>query len=123
MKEQVKIEDKKEFEKLSQIYAALLFAAMITPIPLIRFLKIPGIAIWCVLMAVTLYVAVLVEKKKKLFDIQTYKEIIAFTEGSTLDEISKAREEGKRPYQKVFLALGVAVITLIIAILFGLLLK
>lgn len=123
MKEQVKIEDKKEFEKLSHIYAFLLLASIVTPIPLVHFLKIAGIVIWCVLMAVTLYIAVLVEKKKKQFDIQTYREIIAFTEGRTLDEISKAREEAKRPYQKAFLALGVAVITLIIAILFTLILK
>lgn len=35
----------------------------------------------------------MVEKKKKQFDIQTYREIIAFTEGEGLDEIAKAREE------------------------------
>ena len=38
----------------------------------------------------------MVEKKKKQFDIQTYREIIAFTEGEGLDEIAKAREEGKK---------------------------
>lgn len=123
MKEQIRVEDKKEFEKLSRIFGALLLVTMITPIPLVRFLKIAGIAIWCVLYAVAFYVALLVEKRKKQFNIQTYREIIAFTEGSTLDEISKAREEGKRPYQKVFLALAVGVITLVIAIMFSLLLK
>ena len=123
MKEQIRIEDKKEFEKLSRILGALLLVTMITPIPLVRFLKIVGIAIWCVLYAVAFYVGLLVEKRKKQFNIQTYREIIAFTEGSTLDEISKAREEGKRPYQKVFLALAVGVITLVIAIMFSLLLK
>lgn len=123
MKEQIRIEDKKEFEKLSRIFGALLLVTMITPIPLVRFLKIAGIAIWCVLYAVAFYVALLVEKRKKQFNIQTYREIIAFTEGSTLDEISKAREEGKRPYQKVFLALAAGVITLVIAIMFSLLLK
>ena len=123
MKEQIRIEDKKEFEKLSRILGALLLVTMITPIPLVRFLKIVGIAIWCVLYAVAFYVGLLVEKRKKQFNIQTYREIIAFTEGSTLDEISKAREEGKRPYQKVFLALAAGVITLVIAIMFSLLLK
>ena len=28
--------------------------------------------------------------------IQTFKEIVAFTDGKSLDEIEKAREEGKR---------------------------
>lgn len=34
-------------------------------------------------------------------DIQTYKEIVAFTEGKRLDEIQKIEEKAKRPYQKV----------------------
>lgn len=33
--------------------------------------------------------------------IQTYREIVAFSEGKTLSDIEKAREEGKRPYQSV----------------------
>lgn len=119
MKEEVRTEDKKEFEKLSQIYGVLFLSAIISPIPLVHFLKFVGAAIWIVLMGVTLYFALLIEKKKKQFDIQTYREIIAFTEGTKLDEISKAREEGKRPYQKILLAVGTGVITLIIAIIFS----
>ncbi len=56
------------------------------------------------------------EKMKKEFDIQTYKEIIAFTEGKNLDEISKAREEGKRPYPKVSLAFLAAIATTILSL-------
>lgn len=70
-------------------------------------------------MAVTLYVAIMVEKKKKQFDIQTYREIIAFTEGEGLGEIAKAREEGKRIYQKILLAFAAGIITLVIAIVFA----
>ena len=46
-----------------------------------------GLVIWSLLAVVSMYVAFLVEKKKKEFDIQTYKEIVAFTEGKNLDEI------------------------------------
>ena len=123
MKEQVRSEDKKEFEKLSQVFAIMFFAVMITPIPLAHFLNYFGIAIWVIMMAATLYVAIMVEKKKKQFDIQTYREIIAFTEGERLDEIAKAREEGKRPYQKLLLAFGAGIVTLVIAIAFGMLFK
>lgn len=63
------------------------------------------------------------EKKKRKFDIQTYREIIAFTEGKGLDEIAKAKEEGKRPYQKILLAMAAGVITLLIAIVFTVILK
>lgn len=123
MKEQVRSEDQKEFERLGSLYAILFLAMIISPIPLAHYLKFLGIAIWSVLMVVTLFVAFAVEKKKKHFDIQTYKEIIAFSEGTRLDEMEKIREEGKRPYQKVLLAMGAALVTLMIALLFGLLLK
>ena len=53
-------------------------------------------------------------KYKKKYDIQTYKEIVAFTNGKSLDEIEKVREDGKRPYQKVLLAAGSAVLVVII---------
>lgn len=123
MKEQVRSEDRKEFEKLSRVFATLFFAMMITPIPLEKFLGFVGIAIWVALAVTTFYVAFKVEKMKKQFDIQTYREIIAFTEGTRLDEIAKAREEGKRSYQKVMLALGAGVILLVIAIVLAMLLK
>lgn len=123
MKEHVKTEEKMEFEKLSRIFGVLFIFAVITPVPLAHFLGIFGIILWVLLMAVTFYFAILVEKKKKQFDIQTYKEIIAFTEGTGLDEIAKAREEGKRPYQKLLLAVVSGMITLIIAIAFAMFLK
>ena len=96
---------------------------MLSPIPLFHFLSLAGIVIWVVLMGVTLYMAFRLEKMKKQFDIQTYREIVAFSEGTRLDDIAKAREEGKRPYQKVLLALGSGILTLIISISFVMLLK
>lgn len=123
MKEQVKNEDRKEFEKISRIFSVLFLAMMITPIPLIHYLKYVGIAIWVLLAVVTLYFSFIVEKKKKQFDIQTYREIIAFMEGEKLDEIAKAREEGKTPYQKILLCVGAAVVTLVVAIIFMMLLR
>ena len=123
MKEQVKNEDRKEFEKISRIFSVLFLAMMITPIPLIHYLKYAGIAIWVLLAVVTLYFSFIVEKKKKQFDIQTYREIIAFMEGEKLDEIAKAREEGKTPYQKILLSVGAAVVTLVLAIIFTMLLR
>ncbi len=123
MKKQVNEEDKREFEKLSQVFGILFLLAIISPIPLVHFLNFIGIGIWLVLCGVLFYVAIIIEKKKKQFNIQTYREIIAFTEGTSLDEIAKAKEEAKRPYQKILLGLGSGVITLIIALIFTLVLK
>lgn len=118
MKEQISKEDQKEFEQLSWIFTVMFLATLITPVPLAHFLSSAGIVIWLVIFGTTMYIAVLVEKEKKKFNIQTYKEIIAFTEGKSLDEIEKAREEGKRPYQKILLAVAAGVLTLIVAVLF-----
>lgn len=123
MKKQINAEDRSKFEKLSRIFGLLFVAVIITPIPLAHYLGFVGIGIWAVLFAVAMYVAILVEKKKKQFDIQTYREIVAFTEGTSLDEIAKAREEGKRIYQKVLAGVLAGVITFAIAVLFGYLLK
>ena len=113
MKKEISQKDRKYFEKLSNIYAILFGLLVLTPMPLLHFFDKIGMIIWAVVAVVSMYVAFLVEKKKKEFDVQTYKEIIAFTEGKNLDEISKAREEGKRPYQKVSLALLAAIVTVI----------
>ena len=64
--------------------------------------------------------ALKIEKIKKENDIQTYKEIVAFTEGKKLDELHKAVEAGKRPYQnvlKVFAGAGAALTCILIGLL------
>lgn len=119
MKEQISEEDKMRFEHLSRMFTVMFLGAVITPVPLVHFLSYAGIAIWLVIFGVGMYMAILIEKEKKKFDVQTYREIIAFTEGKSLDEIGKAREEGKRPYQKILLAFGAGVLTLAVAILFA----
>ncbi len=123
MREKIKKEDRMEVEKLGGIFGILLLAAVVTPIPLVYFLKFVGVAIWVLLYVVTMYVCILVEKKKKQFSIKTYKEITAFMDGVRLDEITKAKEEGKRPYQQVLLAVGSGLITFAIAYIFEMILK
>lgn len=88
-----------------------------------KWLGIWGMSILVIIFAVTAYFAYLVEKHKKDFDIQTYKEIVAFNEGKKLPTDEKLMEIGKRPYQKLLLGLGSAVLTTSIAIILLYLLK
>lgn len=60
-------------------------------------------------------------KQKCKNDIQTYKEIVAFTEGKKLDELHKAVEVGKRPYQNILKVIISASITAMICFLIGVL--
>ena len=117
MKKEIDTQEYVKFQKDSTIFTVLFIALLIVPVPLVMLWKWLGMALYLCLFGITMYFAVRIEKYKKKYDIQTYKEIVAFTEGKSLDEIEKAREEGKRPYQKVLLAAGSAVLGVIIALI------
>lgn len=123
MKKIINEADIDDFRKLSRIFTILMVLMLITPVPLARFLKWTGLGLWALLAAVTIWVAIVIEKKKNALNIQTYREITAFMEGKPLDEIEAIREEAKRPYQKILLMIAFAVIGLVISVLMGLLLK
>lgn len=123
MKKEIDAQDLIRFQKESTIFTCLFIVLLIIPIPLAKFMGWWGIIIYIVLFIVGMYYALRVEKYKKKFDIQTYKEIIAFSEGKSLNEIEKAREVGKRPYQKFLLAVASALIVVMIAMIMVLILK
>ena len=117
MKKEIDAQEYLRFQKDSSIFTAFFIAMLVLPVPLVMLWKWVGLALYLVLYAIGMVFAIRVEKYKKKYDIQTYKEIVAFTEGKTLDEIEKAREEGKRPYQKVLLAVGSGAVAIIVAII------
>lgn len=123
MKEKVKTEGIADFKHDSTIFSVLMVLLILLPVPLIKFAGYIGIGIYVLLAVITIYYAILVEKHKKSFDIQTYKEIIAFSEGKTLNEIEKNHEFGKRPYQKFLLAMGAGISAIIISVIMLCLLK
>lgn len=115
MKQEISKEEVRRFNRMGKLFAMLFFASIIIFVPLVVFLKIPGIIIWAIFYMVTLVVAFRVEKLKKSNDIHTYKEVVAFSEGKTLDEIQKQREIGKRPYQTALKLLAGGCIGAVIA--------
>lgn len=112
MKNEIKQEDIRKFNLLSNIFAILFIVCIIIPYPLGRFLGWVGLAIYIILWGITMFFAFKVEKMKKSNNIQTYKEIVAFMNGNHLDEITKHREEGKRIYQKILLSIGSGLLTI-----------
>ncbi len=117
MKKEIDTQEYAKFQKDSTIFSILFIALLILPVPLVILMKWFGMALYVCLFAIGMYFAVKVERYKKKYDIQTYKEIVAFTDGKSLDEIEKAREEAKRPYQKGLLAAGSALLVVIIALI------
>lgn len=123
MKKEIDTQEYAKFQKDSTIFSILFIALLILPVPLVILMKWLGMALYLCLFAIGMYFAVKVERYKKKYDIQTYKEIVAFTDGKSLDEIEKAREEAKRPYQKVLLAAGSALLVVIIAFIMTAIMK
>lgn len=123
MKKEINSQEIAQFERDSKILTVFFIAMLLLPIPLAHFFGWWGLALYLLVCAVGMYFAIRIEKHKKKFDIQTYKEILAFSEGKSLDEIEKAKEAGKRPYQKVLLAVGAGVLALIVTALMILLFR
>ena len=124
MKEHIRNEDIQRFHKDGIIFTILLIVTILSVVPLFFMVNsYIGIVLWVILFAVAMYYALRVEKQKKVYDIQTYKEIVAFADGKRLDEIERNREYGKRPYQKVLYVIASGVIgfvmTIVLLILFG----
>lgn len=116
MKEEIKTEDIKKFNRNGTIFTLLLIATIVLGVPLFLFLEFIGVAIWLVIFGVTMYYARCIEKQKKSHDVQTFREIIAFTEGKKLDEIEKRCEVAKRPYQDVLSVICSGLIAAVVTI-------
>lgn len=115
MKEKINAEEIRAFNRLSNVFTLMMVLSLLVWAPLAYFLGWWGIALAAALFAFTVWLAFRVEKEKKKYDIQSYKEIVAFLEGRRLDEISKAQEVAKRPYQKVLLTLGSAALAAVVS--------
>lgn len=121
MREKIKENEIKELNRDGSIFTVLLLVTVVSAVPLFSFLYLYAIIPWGILFAITMYWAYRVERLKKRNDIQTYKEIVAFTEGKRLDEIQRKVEEGKRPYQNVMKVLISAAVAAGVCILMDLL--
>lgn len=92
--------DKKNFERDTKVMVTLMILLMISIYPLVYFLEWLGLGIFVLLSIITMTYANRVERFKKKYDVQTYKEILAVSNGKLLDEIEKREERAKLPYQK-----------------------
>lgn len=121
--EVMKVEiQKEEIEKMNcygKIYTIMLIATAVSAVPLFMCLGVLAFIPWGIIWVISMYFAFKIEKVKKDNDVQTYKEIVAFSEGKLLDDIQKQREIGKRPYQRILLVIGSAVAAFVVCILIG----
>ena len=119
MKDVIQKEEIEKMNRYGKIYTIMLIVTAVSAVPLFMWLGVWAFIPWGIIWSISMYFAFKVEKVKKDNDVQTNKEIVAFSEGKLLDDIHKQREIGKRPYQKILLVIGTALITFVVCILIG----
>ena len=121
MKDVIQKEEIEKMNRYGKIYTIMLITTAVSAVPLFMLLGVWALIPWGIIWGISMYFAIMLEKIKKDNDVQTYKEIVAFSEGQLLDDIQKQREIGKRPYQKILLVIGSGLITFAVCVLIGLL--
>ena len=119
MKDVIQKEEIEKMNRYGKIYTIMLIATAVSAVPLFMLLGVWSLIPWGIIWGISMYFAFMLEKIKKDNDVQTYKEIVAFSDGQLLDDIQKQREIGKRPYQKILLVIGSGLITFAVCILIG----
>ncbi|ESU89217.1 DNA-binding helix-turn-helix protein [Streptococcus pyogenes GA03799] len=107
--------DKKNFKRDTKVMVTLMILLMISSYPLVYFLEWLGLGIFVLLSIITMTYANRVERFKKKYDVQPYKEILAVSSGKLLDEIEKREERAKLPYQNPLIVTVFFLITVAIA--------
>ena len=119
MKDVIQKEEIEKMNRYGKIYTIMLIATAVSAVPLFMLLGVWALIPWCIIWGIAMYFAFMLKKIKKDNNVQTYKEIVAFSEGQLLDDIQKQREIGKRPYQKLLLVIGSGLITFAVCVLIG----
>lgn len=97
MKQEVNAADVKAMNRDAIIYTVLLAATIILPVPLIKWFGLYGLIPELLLWGSAMYFALRLERIKKANNVQSYKEILAFSEGRKLDEIEQRSKRASGP--------------------------
>ena len=115
MQKAIDQQDIRVVNRNAALMTAFVILAALSAVPLAEWLGWWALVPFGLLFGAALFFALRIEKIKKQYDVQTYREVAAFLEGKTLDEIQQLRESGKRPYQNIIKALAGAAIGLLLA--------
>lgn len=111
MKQEIQKTEIEKFYKYGGIYTVCLILSVISVVPLIKLMGWYGLIPWGGIYGAALYFSGKVTKIKKDNQLNTYKEIVAFSEGKRLDEMEHQQEIGKRHYQTAAYVLASAAIS------------
>ena len=115
MQKAIDQQDIRAVNRNAALMTAFVILAALSAVPLAEWLGWWALVPFGLLFGAALFFALRIEKIKKQYDVQTYREVAAFLEGKTLDEIQQLRESGKRPYQNIIKVLAGAAVGLLLA--------
>lgn len=113
MKEEINAQERAGFNRDTVCFAIFGIVTVLSIAPLYAFLDYIGCLIWALIVGVAGYFCGRVELYKTMFDIQTYKEILAFQQGADLSTLSAVRAERnvvKHRASKAVMAIAAALI-------------
>ena len=116
MKEQVKSKDVRTFKKLQLIGGLGILLLIVTGVPLLEYGGAIGGVVWGALAVGVFLAWHRFEQIKSENDVQTYREVLAFVNGETLDDIERTNEAKKRRSLKILeiIVAAQAIIVLIV---------
>ena len=116
MKEQVKSKDVRTFKKLQLIGVLGILLLIVTGMPLLEYGGAVGGVVWGALAVGVFLAWHRFEQIKSENDVQTYREVLAFVNGETLDDIERTNEAKKRRSLKILeiIVAAQAIIVLIV---------
>ena len=116
MKEQVKSKDIRTFKKPQLIGVLGILLLIVTGMPLLEYGGAVGGVVWGALAVGVFLAWHRFEQIKSENDVQTYREVLAFVNGETLDDIERTNEAKKRRSLKILeiIAAAQAIIMLIV---------
>ena len=117
MKKIISEKEMSDYNRISILFTIEMIILLFSSYPLLKCLENIGFIIWAIILIITLITALKIEDFYKKYDIRTYKEIVAFTEGKSLSKNDIIEENAKRPYQTILLAISSGIITIIVCIL------
>ena len=97
MKQEVNAADVKAMNRDAIIFSILLAATIILPVPLLKWFGLYGLIPELLIWGAAMYLALRLERIKKANNVQSYREILAFSEGRKLDEIEQRSKRASGP--------------------------
>lgn len=101
MKKEICKKDTDLHNYYSNIFSIIFLVCLVLFVPVVKYLKIFGLIIWVLVYTIGFVFALKSRRIQKEYDVNTYKEIVAFSEGKLLDELEKQYKKKKTPYQTI----------------------